>query len=82
MPLTIRLVLSEVPVDRAGVGSGVLVTTQQAFMALGVATLGSLFLSLTPGSGMREALMITLAVQLVAVAVTVLLTLRLPRTVR
>ncbi|MEU4212649.1 MFS transporter [Streptomyces sp. NPDC026206] len=82
MPLTIRLVLSEVPVDRAGVGSGVLVTTQQAFMALGVATLGSLFLSLAPGAGMREALAITLGVQLVAVAATVVLTLRLPRVVR
>ncbi|MEU5052677.1 MFS transporter [Streptomyces sp. NPDC021096] len=82
MPLTIRLVLSEVPVDRAGVGSGVLVTTQQAFMALGVATLGSLFLSLAPGSGMRDALAITLGVQLVAVAATVLLTFRLPRGVR
>ncbi|MEV4433270.1 MFS transporter [Streptomyces sp. NPDC049555] len=82
MPLTMRLVLSEVPVDRAGVGSGVLVTTQQAFMALGVATMGSLFLSLTPSNGMRQALAITLGVQLVLVVVSVLLTLRLPRSVR
>ncbi|MFI1968043.1 MFS transporter [Streptomyces cinnamoneus] len=81
MPMTMRLVLSEVPVDKAGVGSGVLVTTQQAFMALGVATLGSLFLSLTPHTGMREALAITWGVQLVTVVVTVLLTLRLPRSV-
>ncbi len=82
MPVTMRLVLSEVPVDRAGVGGGVLVTTQQAFMALGVATLGSLFLSLTPSGGMREALEITLGVQLVVVVATVLLSLRLPRSVR
>ncbi|WP_229844811.1 MFS transporter [Streptomyces cinnamoneus] len=79
MPLTMRLVLGEVPVAQAGVGSGVLVTTQQACMALGVATLGSLFLSLAPGSGMRDALAITFGVQLVTVVATVLLSLRLPR---
>ncbi|MFI9200477.1 MFS transporter [Streptomyces sp. NPDC053048] len=82
IPPTLRIVLSEVPVDRAGVGSGVMVTTQQAFMALGVATMGSLFLSLAPSTGMREALAITLGAQLVAVAATVLLSLRLPRTLR
>ncbi|MCC3772743.1 MFS transporter [Streptomyces sp. UNOC14_S4] len=80
LPLTLRVVLSEVPVTQAGVGSGVMVTTQQSFMALGVATLGSLFLALSPSMGMREALAVTLAVQLAAVAVTVLLSLRLPRT--
>ncbi|MEU7045475.1 MFS transporter [Streptomyces varsoviensis] len=82
LPPTIRIVLSEVPVAQAGVGGGVLVTTQQSFMALGVATLGTLFLSLTPSMGMRDALTVTLAAQLVAVAVTVVLSLRLPRTVR
>ncbi|WP_438828495.1 MFS transporter [Streptomyces hesseae] len=81
MPITMRLVLSEVPVAQAGVGGGVLVTTQQAFMALGVATLGSLFLSLAPGAGMREGLGITLGVQLVLVVITVGLSLRLPRSV-
>ncbi|WP_430980983.1 MFS transporter [Streptomyces luteoverticillatus] len=81
MPITMRLVLSEVPVAHAGVGGGVLVTTQQAFMALGVATLGSLFLSLAPGVGMREGLAITLGVQLVLVVITAGLSLRLPRTV-
>ncbi|MEU5420678.1 MFS transporter [Streptomyces sp. NPDC001407] len=80
LPLTLRVVLSEVPVAQAGVGGGVMVTTQQSFMALGVATLGSLFLSLAPSAGMRDALAVTLAVQLVAVAVSVLLSLRLPRT--
>ncbi|MFE5871350.1 MFS transporter [Streptomyces roseifaciens] len=79
LPLTLRTVLSEVPVAQAGVGSGVMVTTQQSFMALGVATLGSLFLSLSDAVGMRDALAVTLGVQLVTVVVTVLLTLRLPR---
>ncbi|GHF34874.1 MFS transporter [Streptomyces mashuensis] len=77
MPQTIRLVLADVPVAQAGVGTGVMVTTQQACMALGVATLGSLFLSLAPAAGMREALAVTLGVQLVASVVTVALTRRL-----
>ncbi|WP_235488681.1 MFS transporter [Streptomyces roseoverticillatus] len=79
LPLTLRTVLSEVPVAQAGVGSGVMVTTQQSFMALGVATLGSLFLTLSESLGMRDALAVTLGVQVVAVVVTVLLTLRMPR---
>jgi MFS family permease len=40
------LVLSQVPGHLAGVGSGVLATTQQTSLALGVATLGSLYLTL------------------------------------
>jgi hypothetical protein len=74
-------VLSEVPPARAGVGSGVMVTTQQAALALGVATLGTLFLALVPGMGMRDALVTTLLVQLGGVALTGLLSLRLPRTI-
>ncbi|GGO80672.1 MFS transporter [Wenjunlia tyrosinilytica] len=78
-----RIVLADVPAERAGVGSGVLVTTQQSCLALGVATLGTLFLSLAPQSalGMRDALLAALAVQLAGVGVTALLSLRLPRTV-
>jgi MFS family permease len=79
LPVLIRIVLSEVPADRAGVGSGVMVTTQQAAMALGVATLGTLFLSLSASTGMRDALVTAIAVQLAAVAGTLLMSLRLPR---
>ncbi|MFI9829338.1 MFS transporter [Streptomyces sp. NPDC051913] len=81
LPVIFRIVLSEVPPARAGVGSGVMVTTQQSALALGVATLGTLFLSLTPALGMRDALIVTLLVQLATVALTGLLSLRLPRTV-
>ncbi|MET7377649.1 MFS transporter [Streptomyces sp. NPDC005526] len=81
LPVLFRIVLSEVPAARAGVGSGVMVTTQQSSLALGVATLGTLFLSLVPGLGMRDALVATLLVQLAGVALTALLSLRLPRTV-
>jgi MFS family permease len=40
-----RLVLADVPVHLAGIGGGAMVTLQQAGYALGIATLGSLFLS-------------------------------------
>ena len=81
LPVVFRIVLSEVPTARAGVGSGVMITTQQSALALGVATLGTLFLSLVPGLGMRDALVTTLLVQLAGIALTGLLSLRLPRTI-
>ncbi|GAA2324425.1 MFS transporter [Streptomyces violaceusniger] len=81
LPVLIRIVLADVPSERAGVGSGVMVTTQQSALALGVATLGTLFLSLEPSAGMGDALVITLAAQLAAIALTLLMSLRLPRKV-
>jgi MFS family permease len=42
----VRVVLSEVPPEVAGAGSGVLTTTQQTSLALGVAVVGSLFVTL------------------------------------
>ena len=65
------VVLSQVPAGAAGAGSGVLTTTQQTALALGVATLGSLFLALAgDGTGVRTAFVVVLAVQvLVAIAV-------------
>ncbi|MET8562031.1 MFS transporter [Streptomyces flaveolus] len=81
LPNIMRLVMSEVPPARAGVGSGVMVTTQQSALALGVATLGTLFLTLVPHLGMRDALVSTLLVQLGGIVLTGLLSLRLPRTV-
>ncbi|MFD8985264.1 MFS transporter [Streptomyces sp. NPDC059564] len=82
LPVLMRLMLSDVPADRAGVGSGVMVTTQQSALALGVATLGSLFLALAPTAGMGTALGVTLLVQLGMIVLTVLLSLRLPRLMR
>jgi MFS family permease len=65
------IVLSEVPAALAGAGSGVLTTTQQSALALGVATLGSLFLALAgDGTGISRAFIAVIAVQVVvAVAV-------------
>ncbi|MGW3203572.1 MFS transporter [Streptomyces sp. NPDC001135] len=81
LPNVMRLVMSEVPPARAGVGSGVMVTTQQSALALGVATLGTLFLTLSASLGMRDALVSTLLVQLAGIVLTGLLSLRLPREV-
>ncbi len=46
------VVLSEVPPRKAGAGSGVLATTQQSSLALGVATFGSLYLTLASPGGL------------------------------
>ncbi|WP_442814530.1 MFS transporter [Streptomyces sp. NBC_01198] len=81
LPVVFRIVLSEVPAAQAGVGSGAMATTQQSSLALGVATLGTLFLTLTTSVGFRDALVWALLAQLGAVALTAAFSLRLPRTV-
>jgi MFS family permease len=67
------VVLSEVPPTVAGAGSGVLTTTQQTALALGVATLGSLFLAMAgDGAGVRNGFITVLVIQVaVAIVVTV-----------
>jgi MFS family permease len=73
MTTVFRVVLSRVPVERAGVGSGVLVTTQQVSLAAGVATLGSLYLWLAePGVlGVRDAFTLVMVIQILIAAVIV-----------
>jgi MFS family permease len=43
-----RSVMADVPTHLGGIGSGVLITIQQSGLALGVATLGTLYLGLAP----------------------------------
>jgi MFS family permease len=79
-PTLYRVILSRVPTDSAGAGSGILTTVQQASLALGVATLGSLFTTLVqPGPTAHDhALLITSITQaLLAIAIALLAT-RLP----
>ncbi|MDY0816010.1 MFS transporter [Kitasatospora purpeofusca] len=76
-----RVVLSKVPAARAGVGSGVLATSQQSSLALGVATLGTLYLSLAPTLGMDRALALCLGIQLLGSFTVLYLTTRLPRSI-
>jgi EmrB/QacA subfamily drug resistance transporter len=66
----IRVVLSEVPVESAGAGSGVLTTMQQTSLALGVATIGSAYLALAPADrlGALHAVLLVLALQAVVAA--------------
>jgi len=62
-----RLVLADVPAHLAGVGGGVLVTLQQSGLALGVATIGTLYLSLA-GTNVGTAFAVAIGLQ-AAVAV-------------
>jgi MFS family permease len=78
MTTIFRVVLAEVPADRAGAGSGVLSTTQQSALALGAAVLGSLFAGLTGPIGIGPAFAVVLAVQCVSLVGVALAVRRLP----
>ncbi|NSC21631.1 MFS transporter [Streptomyces albus subsp. chlorinus] len=79
LPTYYRVLLSGVPAARASAGSGLAATAQQSGLALGVATLGSLFLALTPHLGMREAFAAVLAVQACGLLLLAVIGLRMPR---
>ena len=79
LALYYRIVLGAVPAAKAGAGSGLAATVQQSCLAVGVATLGSLFLALVPATEMRNAFAIVLGVQLTGLIGLALLSLRLPR---
>ena len=73
MPSFIRVILSEVPVEMAGAGSGVFTTAQQVSLAVGVAAFGSLFVSLEPAArlGVEGAALVIVAIQvLIAFVIT------------
>lgn len=71
MTTLFRVVLSGVPTERAGVGSGALATTQQTSLALGVATLGTLYTGLDGSGalGTRDAFLLVLGVLAVVAGV-------------
>jgi predicted MFS family arabinose efflux permease len=75
-----RLVLSEVQPAQAGAASGVLTTTLQSSLALGVATLGSLYLAESPAAhlGNLSAAMLTLGLLVVIAVLVSLQSRRLP----
>jgi MFS family permease len=78
-PVLFGIMLSGVPRERAGVGSGVMSTAQQASLALGTAIVGSLFEGLIGPVGFRDSLLITLMVLIGLTVLTGALSLRLPR---
>lgn len=78
-PTIFRVILSGVPAESAGVGSGVMTTTQQASLALGVATLGSLFVGISGQLGMAGALAVVIGMQALMVMGIAVAAARLPR---
>ncbi|MDO8212654.1 MFS transporter [Conexibacter sp. CPCC 206217] len=81
IPAIYQLVLSGVPVEQAGAGSGALTTTQQVFLATGVAIIGATFAALTlPGpDGMRTAFAVSLGIVAALIAAIGLLAHRMHR---
>jgi EmrB/QacA subfamily drug resistance transporter len=82
MPSLIRVVLSEVPLQSAGAGSGVFTTMQQLALAIGVASLGTLFVSLSATShlGVLHAAVLVVGVQAVIALGVAIGSRLLPRT--
>ncbi|TDU89057.1 putative MFS family arabinose efflux permease [Kribbella voronezhensis] len=77
IPVMFRVVLSGVPAEFAGVGSGLMVTIQQASLAVGAALIGTVFLSLTgPLHGSGGALAGTIAAIAVLIGLTATLATR------
>jgi len=70
--------LSHVPTDLAGVGSGVMTTNQQTSLALGVATLGSLYAALSGSLGSRDAFAWVIGIVAVLAMVVAITGRRLP----
>jgi MFS family permease len=79
----IGVVLSDVPPRRAGVGSGVFTTTQQTALALGVATIGTLYLTFAPANrwGSLNAILVVLGALVVVALAVAAMSLRLPNPV-
>jgi len=73
-----RVVLTDVPAHLAGIGGGALITLQQAGLALGVATLGTLYLALEPHS-VPQAFAAAIGIQLAIVVLLVVGSRALPR---
>jgi MFS family permease len=75
-----RVVLSEVPPAEAGAASGMLTTMLQTSLALGVGTLGSLYLTVSPTAhlGVLDATVMLLVLLVVVAGLVSLLTRRLP----
>jgi MFS family permease len=72
-----RITLADVPAHHAGIGGGTLITLQQSGLALGVATLGTLYLALEP-HGVSHAFATAIGIQLAIVLLLILGTRALP----
>ena len=72
MPL-FGVVVRQVPVQQAGLGSGILITTQQTCLAMGAAIVGTAYLSMAHNWGARDALIVVeLGIAVVAAGLTLI----------
>ncbi|MCE1177638.1 MAG: MFS transporter [Micrococcales bacterium] len=78
MPM-FSVVLAQVSAHQAGLGSGILITTQQTCLALGAAVVGTLFFALTDAWGMGPALAVACALTSVAAVIALPSSLALSR---
>ena len=79
IPLIVSGVLQSVPASATGAASGVLTTTQQFSMTLGIAAVGTLFFAREASAGIVAALQTALLVDVGLVAFALAMTLLLPR---
>jgi EmrB/QacA subfamily drug resistance transporter len=79
IPLIVSGVLQSVPPSATGAASGVLTTTQQFSMTLGIAAVGTLFFAREAGAGIVAALQTGLLVDVGLVAFALVMSLLLPR---
>ncbi|HUA96553.1 MAG TPA: MFS transporter, partial [Acidimicrobiales bacterium] len=80
IPLIVQGVLQSVPAHRTGAASGMLTTTQQFSMVLGIAAVGTLFFAREASAGIVSALQSGLYADIALVAFAFVMTLFLPRT--
>jgi EmrB/QacA subfamily drug resistance transporter len=80
IPLIVQGVLQSVPAHRTGAASGMLTTTQQFSMTLGIAAVGTLFFAREASAGIVSALQFGLLADIALVAFALVMTLFLPRT--
>jgi hypothetical protein len=65
------VVVRQVPVQQAGLGSGILITTQQTCLAMGAAIVGTAYLSMVNHWGARDALVVVeVGIAVVALGLT------------
>jgi EmrB/QacA subfamily drug resistance transporter len=81
IPLIVQGVLASVPSNRTGAASGILTTTQQFSMCLGIAAVGTLFFAREASAGIVSALQYGLYADIALVAFALAMTFLLPRAV-
>ena len=77
-PTLFRMILADVPPAQAGMGSGVLVTSQQMATALGATVGGTLYISLAGSLSTVSAAVLVLALLMCFLVIVLVISLKLP----